>query len=69
MDIKEALVDASWLQWVHQRLWILLRHWGQPSLQKKVENSSDKTMIEGASVVTNHLESILDFCEHVSNQQ
>ena len=61
MSIKEALVDSSRLQWAQQRLRILLRHWGQPSLQKKVENSGDKTMIQGVNVVTNHLKSVLDF--------
>ena len=61
MDIKEALVDSSRLQWAQQRLRILLGHWGQPGLQKKVENSADKTIIQGVNVVTNHLESVLDF--------
>ena len=61
MDIKEALVDSSRLQWAQQRLWILLGHWGQPSLRKKLENSADKTMIQGVNVVMNHLESVLDF--------
>jgi len=61
MDIKEALVDSSRLQWAQKRLRILLGHWGQPSLQKKVENSADKTMIQGVNVVTNHLESVLEF--------
>ena len=61
MDIKEALVDSSRLQWVQQRLRNLLGHWGQPSLQKKVDNSADKTLIQGINVVTNHLESVLDF--------
>ena len=61
MDIKEALMDPSRLQWAQQRLRILLGHWGQPGLQKKVENSADKTMIQGVNVVTNHLKSVLDF--------
>ena len=61
MDIKEALMDSSRLQWAQQRLWILLRRWGQPSWQKKVKNSEDKTMIQGVNVVMNHLESVLDF--------
>ena len=61
MNIKEALVDSSRLQWAQQRLRILLGYWGQPSLQKKVENSADKTMIQGVNVVMNHLESVLDF--------
>ena len=61
MDINEALMDSNRLQWAQQRLRILLGHWGQPGLQKKVENSADKIMIQGVNVVTNHLESILDF--------
>ena len=61
MDIKEALVDSSRLQWAQQRLRILLDHWGQPGLQKKVENSADKTMIQGVNAVTNHLKGVLDF--------
>ena len=61
MDINEALMDSNRLQWAQQRLRILLGHWGQPGLQNKVENSADKTMIQGVNVVTNHLESILDF--------
>ena len=61
MDIKEALVDSSQLQRAQQRLWVLLGQWGQPGLQKKVENSADKTLIRGVNVVTNHLESVLDF--------
>jgi hypothetical protein len=60
MDIKEALVDPSRLQWAQQRLRILLGHWGQPSFQKEVEKSTDKTM-KGVNVVMNHLESVLDF--------
>ena len=61
MDIKEALVGSSRLQWAQQRIRILLGQWGQPGLQKEVENSADKTMIQGVNVVTNHLESVLDF--------
>ena len=61
MNIKEALVDSSRPQWVQQRLWTLLGHWGHRTLQKKVENSADKTMIQGVNAVTNHLESVLDF--------
>ncbi|EDR06616.1 uncharacterized protein LACBIDRAFT_299574 [Laccaria bicolor S238N-H82] len=61
IDIKEALVDSRRLQWAQQRLRILLRHWGQPGLQKKVENSADKTIVQGVNVVTNHLEIVLDF--------
>ncbi|EDR08211.1 uncharacterized protein LACBIDRAFT_297628 [Laccaria bicolor S238N-H82] len=61
MDIKKALVDSSRLPWAQQRLRILLGHWGQPSLQKKVENSADNTMIQGVNVVTYHLESVLHF--------
>jgi hypothetical protein len=61
MDIKEALLSSSRLQWAQQRLRILLGHWGQPTLQNKVENSADKTMIQGVNVVMNHLESVLDF--------
>ncbi|KIJ97720.1 hypothetical protein K443DRAFT_236688 [Laccaria amethystina LaAM-08-1] len=61
MDIKAALVDSSRLQWAQQRLQILLRHWEQPSFQKKVEKAADKTMIQGINVVTNHLESVLEF--------
>jgi len=61
MDIKEALVDSSRLQWAQQRLRILLGDWGQPILQKKVKNSADKTMIQGVNVVTNHLKTVLDF--------
>ena len=61
MDIKEALVDSSRLRWVQQRLRILLGHWGQPSLQKKVNSSADKTMIQGVNVVMNHLASVLEF--------
>jgi len=61
MDIKEALVDSSRLQWAQKRLRILLGHWGQRSLQKKVENSADKTMVQGVNVVKSHLESVLDF--------
>ena len=60
MDIKEALVDSSRLQWVQQRLWILLGHWGHPTLQKKVKNSADKTMIQGVIVVMNHLKNVLE---------
>ena len=56
MDIKEALVDSSRLRWGQRRLRVLLRHWGQPSLQKKVKNSADKTMIQGVNVVMYHLE-------------
>ena len=61
MNIKEALVDSSRLQWAQQRLRILLGYWGQSSLQKKVKNSADKTMIQGLNVVMNHLETVLDF--------
>ena len=61
MDIKEALVDSSRLQWAQQRLRNLLGQWRQPGLQKKVENSADKTIIQGVNVVINHLESVLDF--------
>ena len=61
MDIKEALMDSSRLQWAQQRLRIVLGRWGQPGLQKTVENSADKTMIQGLNVVTDHLKSILDF--------
>ena len=60
MDIKEAVVDSSQLQWAQQRLRILLEHWGQPSLQKKVENAADKTLIQGVNIVTNHLKRVLD---------
>ena len=59
-DIIEALVDSSRLQWVQQRLWILLGHWGHPTLQKKLKSSADKTMIQGLNVVMNHLESVLE---------
>jgi len=61
MDIKEALMDSNRLQWAQQRLRILLGHWGQPSLQKKVENCADKTMMQGVNVVKNHLESVVEF--------
>ena len=61
MDINEALVDSSRLQWAQQRLRILTGLWGQPGLKNKVENAADKTMIQGVKAVTNHLESILDF--------
>ena len=60
MDIKEALMDSSRLQWAQHRLRILLGHWGHSILQRKVENSADKTMIQGVNVVMNHLESVLD---------
>ena len=60
MDINEALMDSSRLQWAQQRLRILLGQWGQPGLKKKVETSADKIMIQGVNVVTNHFESILD---------
>ena len=63
INIKEALMDSSRLLWAQQRLRILLRHWGQPSLQKKVENSADKTMIQGVNIVMNHLQSVLDFID------
>jgi len=63
MDIKEALVDPNRLQWAQQRLRILLEYWGQPSLQKKVENSADETMVQGVNVVNSHLESVLDFVD------
>ena len=61
MDIKQALVNPNRLQWAQQRIQILLGRWGQPSLQRKLENSADKTMTQGVNVVTNHLESLLDF--------
>ena len=61
MDIKETLVDSSRLQWAQRRLQILLGFWGKPDLQKKVENSADKTVIQGINVVINHLNSVLDF--------
>ena len=61
MDIKEALMDSSRLQWAQRRLRILLGYWGKPGLQKKVENSADKTVIQGINVVINHLNSVLDF--------
>ena len=61
MDIREVLVDSSRLQWAQQRIRILLGHWEQPGLQKKVENAADKTVIQGVNVLTNHLKSILDF--------
>ena len=61
MDIKEALMDSSHLQWARQRLWILLGHWGQPRLQKKVKNLANKTIIQGVNVVMDHLESVLHF--------
>ncbi|KIJ97729.1 hypothetical protein K443DRAFT_105163, partial [Laccaria amethystina LaAM-08-1] len=63
MDIKEALADSSRLQWAQKRLRILLSHWKQPGLQKKVENSADKTVIQGVNVITNHLKSVLDFVD------
>ena len=58
---KEALVDSSRLQWVQQRLQILLGQWGQPVLHKKIKNSADKSMIRGVNVVINHLKGVLDF--------
>ena len=61
MDVKEALMDSSHLQWAQQRLWILLGHWGQPRLQKKVKNLANKTIIQGVNVVVDHLESVLHF--------
>ena len=61
LDIKEALVDSSRLRWAKRRLRILLGHWGQPSLQKKVNSSADKTMIQGVNVVMKHLASVLEF--------
>ena len=61
MDINEALMDSSRLQWAQPRLRILIGLWGQSGLKKKVENAADKTMMQGVNAVTNHLESILDF--------